>query len=210
MLVTPWAAAARNVDSEVGPVRRAVERRAERHREHVQLGVRPERLGSAVEQPLALGVVQEVEVPHRRHACMPGCGLRSWQYPRMTQMSKGGNLALTAPMVRAALFWTGGDGVPDVDASALLLGANGKVASDDDFVFYNQPTHPSGAVQHAGKSVDAHQLRRPRRESDRDARGRRSDRAGGIRGRRHVRPGPRSAPRGLGPVHRRRRWPSSR
>jgi stress response protein SCP2 len=72
----------------------------------------------------------------------------------MTQMSKGGNLALTSTMVRAVLFWAGGDGVPDVDASALLLGANGKVGTDDDFVFYNQPTHPSGAVQHAGKSVD--------------------------------------------------------
>src|SRR4051812_25017603 len=72
----------------------------------------------------------------------------------MTQMSKGGNLALTSTMVRAALFWSGGDGVPDVDASALLLGADGKVGSDDDFVFYNQPTHRSGAVQHAGKSVD--------------------------------------------------------
>jgi len=71
----------------------------------------------------------------------------------MTQMSKGGNLPVTAPLVRATLFWTGGDGVPDVDASALLLAANGKVASDDDFVFYNQPTHTSGAVQHAGNSV---------------------------------------------------------
>ncbi len=74
----------------------------------------------------------------------------------MTQMAKGGNLALTSPMVRAVLFWSGGDGVPDVDASALLLGSDGRVESDDDFVFYNQPTHASRAVQHAGKSVDAH------------------------------------------------------
>src|SRR3954454_19851417 len=73
----------------------------------------------------------------------------------MTQMSKGGNLALTSTMVRAVLFWAGGGGVPDVDASALLRGVNGKVGTDDDFVFYTQPTHPPGAVQHAGKSVDA-------------------------------------------------------
>jgi tellurite resistance protein TerA len=37
-----------------------------------------------------------------------------------------------------------------VDASALLL-VDGKVRSDGDFVFYNQPTHSSGAVRHEGK-----------------------------------------------------------
>lgn len=41
-------------------------------------------------------------------------------------------------------------GGPDVDASALLLVA-GKVRSDADFVFYNQPAHASGAVRHEGK-----------------------------------------------------------
>jgi tellurite resistance protein TerA len=48
------------------------------------------------------------------------------------------------------LGWRSGPGVPDADASALLL-ATGKVRSDDDFVFYNQPAHPSGAVRHEGK-----------------------------------------------------------
>ena len=38
----------------------------------------------------------------------------------------------------------------DLDASAFLLGANGKVTSDDDFVFYNQPKHPSGSVESLG------------------------------------------------------------
>jgi tellurite resistance protein TerA len=41
-----------------------------------------------------------------------------------------------------------------VDASALLLTAAGKVRSDDDFVFYNQPVHRSGAVRHEGKRQD--------------------------------------------------------
>jgi tellurite resistance protein TerA len=40
--------------------------------------------------------------------------------------------------------------VPDTDASALLL-VDGKVRSDSDFVFYNQPTHSSGSVRHEGK-----------------------------------------------------------
>src|SRR5689334_2490718 len=80
---------------------------------------------------------------------------RLWHDPDMTSMSKGGNLPVTAAHVRATLFWSGGDGVPDVDASALLLQADGKVASDADFVFYNQPDHASGRVKHAGKHTGA-------------------------------------------------------
>ena len=38
----------------------------------------------------------------------------------------------------------------DLDASAFLLGANGKCTSDSDFIFYGNTTHPSGGVQHAG------------------------------------------------------------
>jgi tellurite resistance protein TerA len=52
--------------------------------------------------------------------------------------------------LRVELGWRAGPGVPDADASALLLAA-GKVRSDGDFVFYNQATHSSGAVRHEGK-----------------------------------------------------------
>jgi len=38
----------------------------------------------------------------------------------------------------------------DLDASAFLLGANGKVTGDRDFVFYSNPSDPSGAVRHGG------------------------------------------------------------
>ncbi|MGC0416703.1 TerD family protein [Embleya sp. AB8] len=70
----------------------------------------------------------------------------------MTQvMSKGANTALPARSVRVVLEWRPGAGVPDMDASALLLGANDKVRDDHDFVFYNQPRHPSGTVVHEGK-----------------------------------------------------------
>ncbi|MET7924784.1 TerD family protein [Streptomyces sp. NPDC005349] len=65
-------------------------------------------------------------------------------------MSKGSNVVVPAPAVRIELGWRSGAGVPDADASALLLVA-GKVRSDADFVFYNQPTHASGAVRHEGK-----------------------------------------------------------
>ncbi len=66
-------------------------------------------------------------------------------------MVKGSNVPLDAMAVRAVLRWTPGSGVPDVDASALLLGAGGRVRSDEDFVFYNQPRHPSGLVRRLPK-----------------------------------------------------------
>ncbi|MBV2353773.1 TerD family protein [Streptomyces sp. J2-1] len=66
-------------------------------------------------------------------------------------MLKGSNVPVEAGTVRAVLRWTPGQGVPDVDASALLLGSDGRVRSDEDFVFYNQPRHPSGTVWRLGK-----------------------------------------------------------
>jgi stress response protein SCP2 len=70
----------------------------------------------------------------------------------MTEMRMGSNIALPVLSVRATLRWTAGPGVPEVDASALLLGEDGEVGSDADFVFYNQPQHYSGAVWLAGKT----------------------------------------------------------
>ncbi|NEC09408.1 VWA domain-containing protein [Streptomyces sp. SID7909] len=69
----------------------------------------------------------------------------------MTTLSKGANMPVAPSAVRAVLSWTAGPGVPDVDASALVLGADGRVRSDGDLVFYNQPRHASGAVRHLGK-----------------------------------------------------------
>ncbi|MGX1269695.1 TerD family protein [Streptomyces phaeoluteigriseus] len=73
-------------------------------------------------------------------------------------MLKGSNVPLKATTVRAVLRWTPGQGVPDVDASALLLGPEGRVRSDEDFVFYNQPRHPSGKVWRLGKKRGAEGL----------------------------------------------------
>ena len=41
----------------------------------------------------------------------------------------------------------------DLDASVFLLGAGGKVGSDDDFVFYGNLKHKSGAVEHMGDNL---------------------------------------------------------
>ncbi|MGW4872574.1 TerD family protein [Streptomyces chartreusis] len=65
-------------------------------------------------------------------------------------MSKGSNVPVPTTALRVELGWRSGPGVPDADASALLL-VGGRVRSDADFVFYNQPAHSSGAVRHEGK-----------------------------------------------------------
>ena len=41
----------------------------------------------------------------------------------------------------------------DLDAAAFLLGANGKVQSDEDFVFYGNLKHKSGSVEHTGDNL---------------------------------------------------------
>ncbi|MFI7355702.1 TerD family protein [Streptomyces avidinii] len=69
-------------------------------------------------------------------------------------LQKGANVPVPSDTVRVELGWRGGPGTPDVDVSALLLTAAGKVRSDDDFVFYNQPVHRSGAVRHEGRRRD--------------------------------------------------------
>ncbi|MBB2901450.1 tellurium resistance protein TerD [Kineococcus radiotolerans] len=73
-------------------------------------------------------------------------------------LAKGGNVSLSkvAPNLKEALVGLGWDvrtttGLDfDLDASALLLGANGKVLSDAHFVFYNQLASPDGSVRHTG------------------------------------------------------------
>ncbi|GAB3827785.1 TerD family protein [Dactylosporangium cerinum] len=76
-------------------------------------------------------------------------------------LTKGGNVSLTkaAPgltNVNVGLGWdvrttTGADF--DLDASALLLGADGKVLSDQHFVFFNNLKSPDGSVEHTGDNL---------------------------------------------------------
>ncbi|MFF1486433.1 TerD family protein [Streptomyces sp. NPDC058319] len=73
-------------------------------------------------------------------------------------MPKGSNTPVPTTALRVEVGRRSGPGVPDVDASALLLAPSGKVRSDGDFVFYNQPAHTSGAVRHEGKRDAAGQV----------------------------------------------------
>src|SRR3954469_15201993 len=65
-------------------------------------------------------------------------------------MPKGSNAPVPTTAPRVEMGWRTAPGVPDADASALVL-VGGKVRSDGDFVFYNQPAHSSGAVRHEAK-----------------------------------------------------------
>ncbi|MFE9576689.1 TerD family protein [Nocardia sp. NPDC006044] len=68
-------------------------------------------------------------------------------------LSKGQNLSLPEDVVRidVVIGWT--ESEIEVDGSALLLGADGKVGCDSDFVFYNQPESVDGAVRFLGTSA---------------------------------------------------------
>ncbi|MGZ4521131.1 MAG: TerD family protein [Mycobacteriaceae bacterium] len=78
-------------------------------------------------------------------------------------LSKGGNVSLTKEAgsaglaaVTVGLGWdvrttTGTDF--DLDASAIACGADGKVASDKHFVFFNNLTSPDGSIQHTGDNL---------------------------------------------------------
>ena len=73
-------------------------------------------------------------------------------------LTKGANLSLSksSPGLTNLLIGLGWDarstdGQPfDLDASALLVGADGKVRSDADFIFYNQPASSDGSVVYNG------------------------------------------------------------
>jgi tellurium resistance protein TerD len=46
-----------------------------------------------------------------------------------------------------------GDSDFDLDASAFILGASGKVRKDEDFIFFNNLIGASGAVEHTGDNL---------------------------------------------------------
>lgn len=73
-------------------------------------------------------------------------------------LQKGGNVSLSkeAPGLKKVIVGLGWDpratdgATFDLDGSAFLLRADGKVRSDSDFVFYNNLKSPCGAVEHTG------------------------------------------------------------
>ncbi|WP_330305914.1 MULTISPECIES: TerD family protein [unclassified Streptomyces] len=78
----------------------------------------------------------------------------------MHEMIKGANVGLASlsadiDSVMVSLSWSSPTGEGDADVSVLLLTADGKVRSDADFYFYNNPVAPDGSVQVLGKAPTA-------------------------------------------------------
>ena len=73
-------------------------------------------------------------------------------------LEKGARVEVKLPKFRVGLGWdanqtsTGSDF--DLDASAFILGENGKLLSDDHFVFYNNLQSPDESVVHTGDNLD--------------------------------------------------------
>lgn len=76
-------------------------------------------------------------------------------------LSKGGNVSLSkeAPGLTKIVIGLGWDtratdgAAFDLDASLFMLGENGKVRSDSDFIFYNNKTSGDGSVEHLGDNL---------------------------------------------------------
>lgn len=76
-------------------------------------------------------------------------------------LTKGGNVSLTkqAPNLKSVIVGLGWEerttsGADfDLDASALMLDANGRILSDAHFVFFNQLRSPDGSVEHSGDNL---------------------------------------------------------
>ena len=76
-------------------------------------------------------------------------------------LTKGGNVSLTkqAPGLTAVTVGLGWDARTtdgrafDLDASAIVCNADGRVLSDKHFVFFNNLASPEGAVQHSGDNL---------------------------------------------------------
>ncbi len=66
----------------------------------------------------------------------------------MTAMTPGSNIPLSAPRVAVDVT-----APVRLDVSGLLLTAHGKVRSDDDFIFYNQPSGPGVTYRSGGGSA---------------------------------------------------------
>ncbi|WP_371678779.1 TerD family protein [Streptomyces sp. NBC_01276] len=75
----------------------------------------------------------------------------------MQEIQKGANVGLNAlsedvGSVVVSLSWTSASGAGDADVSVLLVDESGKIRSENDFYFYNNPAAPDGSVQLLGKT----------------------------------------------------------
>lgn len=64
----------------------------------------------------------------------------------MKELVQGQNTALQAASFEVDVIWSGSAQSPEIDVSAFMLGASGKVSGDEDMVFYGQKSSRDGSV----------------------------------------------------------------
>lgn len=70
-------------------------------------------------------------------------------------LKKGQKIPVNDPYgIKIALGWDVLDGRCELDASAFMLGADGKVLGDDWFIFYGQTASPDGSVRYSAGQTD--------------------------------------------------------
>ena len=66
----------------------------------------------------------------------------------MTALTMGGNAPLPGDDFEISVRWKlKSSSIDEIDVSAFVLTATGKVASDDDMIFYGQRADKSGSVR---------------------------------------------------------------
>ena len=72
-------------------------------------------------------------------------------------LEKGQRQNIDAPKFTVGLGWDSNSSTTgeafDLDASVFLIGANGKISSDNNFVYFNNLKSPDGAVTHKGDNL---------------------------------------------------------
>lgn len=72
-------------------------------------------------------------------------------------LQKGQRVNVGLSKIAVGLGWKpaiGGE-EPDLDASVFMVGSNGKLPQDENFIFYNNLKSPDGAVEHTGDVLEA-------------------------------------------------------
>lgn len=100
--------------------------------------------------PMAQPQMAQAPVQQKQRPAGGGVHLKKGQ---KVALAGAGGGALQS--IRVCLGWDVQNVACDLDASAFMLGADGRVIGDDWFVFYGQTTSPDGSVRHSGDSAGA-------------------------------------------------------
>lgn len=104
--------------------------------------------GSQQAQPQYSQPVQQPQMQYQPKQRPQGNGVHLKKGQKVNLAQNGEVLS----NIQVCLGWDLKNQACDLDASAFMLGANGKVLGDDWFVFYGQTVSPDGSIQHSGDS----------------------------------------------------------